>query len=303
MECWALDIVGPLPVTEKGNRYILSMCDLFTRWAEAVPLPDQTATSIAKAIVDNIVAVHGLPGSILTDQGRNFESQLVADLCRLLGIKKIRTTAYHPQGNGLCERFNGSLCDILASLVNADGTNWDVFLAPALGIFRAKKNRSTGFSPFELTFGRTPKCLPDINAPDHQYRSPYITHSSYAEALRQRLSSLHETVRDRQTEAALKLPAPQCHRPPLAAGDTVYVKRPQKQHKFAARFEGPFTVVNPIDSHNVGISRGSRNFITHTQRLKQPPGRSRRPPERFGNLLTGENYKKALRMRGGRDVG
>jgi hypothetical protein len=300
MECWAMDIIGPLPPTEKGNRFILTMCDAFTRWTEAVALPDQTAESVAKAVVDHIIAVHGVPESILTDQGRNFESSLMAELATLMGIKKLRTTAYHPEGNGMCERINGSLCEILASLVNIDGNNWDVLLNPALGIFRSKRNRMTGFSPFELTFGRPPKCVPDLQIASSMSQSPYMTHHEYASYLRQNLAKLHESVVDKQVQCALNSPEIE-DTDPIDTGEEVYIHRHQRRHKFAERFDGPYEVVRPVDAQNVEVrnSKGGTTTV-HTQRIKRVPSRARRTPQRYGNLLVGHAYERALH--GGRNV-
>jgi transposase InsO family protein len=160
-----MDIVGPLPVTCFDNRYILTMCDTLTRWAEAVVLPNQNASMIARAIVDRVAAGHGVPQRILTDQGANFESELVHTLCRLLGIRKVNTTAYHPQGNGHCEKFNGTLSNIIATMTNLNGNDWDEALGVALFHYRTKIHTSTGVSPFHMTYGREPRCIPDLKMP------------------------------------------------------------------------------------------------------------------------------------------
>ncbi len=165
------------------------------------------------------MAVHGVPGTILTDQGRNFESDLVADLCKLLGIKKLRTTAYHPQMNGMCEKFNGTLCNILSTLVNVDGNDWDVYLAPAIGIYRLKMNTTTAYAPFELIFGRQPRCIPDVEAPDPQTKFPFLIPQSYSEVLKHRLHNLHRNVQQAQIQQVLWTPTPLM--PPLLLGDQV----------------------------------------------------------------------------------
>ena len=106
MELWAMDIVGPLPVTAQGHQYILVMGDHFTKWVEAVPLANQTAETVARAFVENVVARHGVPVKLLTDQRSNFESELMKEVFRILGVHKLRTSAYHPQTDGQVERFN-----------------------------------------------------------------------------------------------------------------------------------------------------------------------------------------------------
>lgn len=111
-DCVALDIVGgmdSLPQTSRGNRYVLSIIVCFTRYAIAVPLLDQSADSVISALLGLWLTVYGTPHRIRTDQGRNFESEQFASFCTLFRICKIKTTAYRPQSNGICERFNQTL--------------------------------------------------------------------------------------------------------------------------------------------------------------------------------------------------
>ena len=109
LERVAVDINGPLPRSESGNAYVLVICDCFTRWTEAVALPNQAAETVAKAFVDTYVSRFGVPLSIHSDQGSNFTSSLFNDMCGLLQIKHTTSTALHPQSNGMVERFNRTL--------------------------------------------------------------------------------------------------------------------------------------------------------------------------------------------------
>ena len=97
MELWAIDVLGPLPMTARGNQYILVMPDHFTKWVEAVPMPNQRAETIAKAFVDEVVTRHGVPTKLLTDQGRNFEADLMKQVLSLLGVQKLRTSRTTPK--------------------------------------------------------------------------------------------------------------------------------------------------------------------------------------------------------------
>ena len=99
MERIAMDILGPFPVTENGNKYILVICDYFTKWVEAIPIPNQEASTVAESGVNKFICVFGVPLQIHTDQGTNFESKLFQEICRL-GLKKTRTTPLHPQSDG-----------------------------------------------------------------------------------------------------------------------------------------------------------------------------------------------------------
>ena len=115
-ESIAMDIVGPLPKTKRNNRYMLVVIDYYTRWPEAFTLEHQDAHSVALRLISEIISRYGAPYVIHTDQGTNFESKLIAELCKLYDIKKTRTTPYHPQSDGLVERLNRTLVDTIALL-------------------------------------------------------------------------------------------------------------------------------------------------------------------------------------------
>ena len=115
-----MDILGPLPETPRGNRYILVIGDYFTKWKEAFPLKDTEALTIARVFVNEFVCRFGVPDSVHTDQGKNFEAKTIKEICTLLDIKKTRTTAYHPQSDGFVERFNRTLLGMLSMAVRED---------------------------------------------------------------------------------------------------------------------------------------------------------------------------------------
>ena len=149
----AMDIVGPLPRSKAGNKYILTVCDCAMRYPEAVPLPNIKVERIAKELVKLFSRV-GIPDEILTDQSTNFMSVLLQEIYRLLHIKWIRTTPYHPQTDGLVERFNGTLKAMLKKLTSRNQKDWDELLPYLLFAYREVPQESTGFAPFELLYGR-----------------------------------------------------------------------------------------------------------------------------------------------------
>jgi transposase InsO family protein len=130
------------------------MSDHFTKLVEAVPLANQRADTVAKAFVDEVVTRHGVPRKILTDQGRNFEAELMRQVFHLLGVEKLRTSPYHPQTDGHVERLNRTLKGILTAYVNKDHTDWDVHLPLALFAYRNSVHSSSGVSPFRAVYGR-----------------------------------------------------------------------------------------------------------------------------------------------------
>ena len=115
-----------------------------TKWVEAFPLPDQTSASIARLLIDHVVCRHGVPKQLLSDHGANLLSELMRDLCALTGMKKVNTTAGHPQTDGLVENFNKTLRAMLAKHSKAMGSNWDIHLQQLLFAYRTKPHMSTG---------------------------------------------------------------------------------------------------------------------------------------------------------------
>ena len=148
-----IDIVGPLPITNKNNRYIVVAMDYFTKWPEAKPLPEATAREVSTFLFEDIICRHGCPQKILSDRGSHFNNQLIHELTNKFQIKHGFSTPYHPKTNGLVERFNKTLCESLAKLGNEDN-QWDQRIPAVLFAYRTKKQESTQITPFFLTYGR-----------------------------------------------------------------------------------------------------------------------------------------------------
>ena len=142
------------PKTAKGNMYVLIIGDYFTKWVEAYPMSDMEATTIAKCLYDYICCF-GAPDMLHTDQGRNFESALISELCKSLGITKTRTTLYHPQSDRMIECFNRTLLSMLSMVLGEEGEeNWEVALLAVMLAYRSSPHQTTHQSPFMLTFGK-----------------------------------------------------------------------------------------------------------------------------------------------------
>ena len=154
MERVAIDVLGPLPVSESGNRYILIAMDYFTKWPEAYALPNQEAQTMAKVLVDQFVSRFGAPAQLHSDQGRNFESEVFTEMCKLLGIEKTRTTPLHPQSDGMVERYNRTLEHQIAMFVNDNQKDWDQDISLLLMAYRTATHESTGLTPAKMMMGR-----------------------------------------------------------------------------------------------------------------------------------------------------
>uniref|UniRef100_A0A8C4X6A1 Gypsy retrotransposon integrase-like protein 1 n=1 Tax=Erpetoichthys calabaricus TaxID=27687 RepID=A0A8C4X6A1_ERPCA len=156
-----VDIVGPLKPSSRGFKYILVMVEYATRYPEAVPLRSANTKNIARELV-NLFSRVGIPKEVLTDQGTPFTSDTFREVARLLRISHLKTSVYHPQTDGLVERFNQTLKQMLRKVVSADGRNWDQLLPLVLFAYWEVPQASTGFSPFELLYGHQPRGLLDM---------------------------------------------------------------------------------------------------------------------------------------------
>ena len=161
-EWLGIDVTGPHPTSSKGNTYILTVIDHFTKWGELFPMRNQEASTVAKLLMDRVICVHGCPIQILTDQGPNFESQLFGELCRRMSIDKIRTSPYKPSTNGNIERFHATMHSMLAKWVSENQRDWDDKLPAVAFAYRITPQEATGYTPFFLQFGREARITADI---------------------------------------------------------------------------------------------------------------------------------------------
>jgi len=192
----AIDLVGPFTVTEGGNRWILVLMDHFSRWQDAIALPEATTTVIADKLCQ-LFSYFGVPEEIHSDQGAQFQSQLMSELCSIWGVEQTRTTPYNPKGNGIVERNNRVLGDALRTLILSSGNaNWDELLPHIMAVLRATPHSFTQETPNYLMFGR------ETRIPDQLSMQPILmeefTRDEYALKLSQALQDAHELVRDKQ---------------------------------------------------------------------------------------------------------
>ena len=153
MSFTAMDLVGPLPLSHDGNRYILVFTDYFTRWVEVVPIKDKKAETIARAFFSIVACRWGAPLRLLTDNGKEFTSKFMQELHVLLGTEHLLTTPYHPEADGMVERFNATLISHLAKVISYDQKNWDELLPPVVFAYRTSPHSVTGVSPFKAMTG------------------------------------------------------------------------------------------------------------------------------------------------------
>ena len=143
-------------------RYVLVVTDHFTKYSWAFPTRNQEAKTVAKILFENIIINFGIADRFHSDRGGSFEAKVIHELCKLLGVAKSKTTPYHPQGNGATERFNRTLISMLRTLSEEQKLTWKDHLSSLVFSYNCCRHESTGYSPFYLMFGRTPKLPIDI---------------------------------------------------------------------------------------------------------------------------------------------
>ena len=159
---------------------VLVITDHFTRYALAYPSKTQTAQATARILWDNFICHYGFQEKFISDQGRNFEFDLIKELCKIAGVKKLHTSPYHPQGNGQCERFNSTLCNMLGTF-SEEKSDWKSYLGCMTHAYNCTQHASTTYSPYFLMFGRHPRLpidvefgLPKHNCGDNSSKSRYV---------------------------------------------------------------------------------------------------------------------------------
>ena len=208
LERIAVDVLGPLPVSEKGNKYLLIVGDYFTKWVEAYPLENQRADVVAEVLVKEFIFRFGVPMQMHSDQGRNFESAVFSGVCNLLGINKTRTTALHPESDGMVERFNRTLERFnrtlenqLAIFVEHHQKDWDDHVPLLMMSYQSAVHESTKQTPAKLMFGREVNLPLDLlfgRPPNKKVKSL----DDYVEMLEKRLENVYEFARIRTRVAS-----------------------------------------------------------------------------------------------------
>ena len=199
MECVALDLIGSLPLSHKGNTYVLIASDYITKWSEGYPMPDMKTTTIVDNFVTNCVCKFGVPRQIRTDQEKLFESGIFKELCNKLSIDNTRTTAFRPESDGLVECFNRRLEDILSKYDSQNQKKWDEHLPWAVMAYGSSEHDTTKFPPCMRMLGREIELPVDlIYGPHTQSETiPDETHAvfAYSNNMQKRMWKVHEKAR------------------------------------------------------------------------------------------------------------
>jgi transposase InsO family protein len=252
MEIICIDYLS-LERSKGGFEHILVVTDHFTRYAQAFPTKNQTASTTAKVLFDQFFVHYGFPDRIHSDQGANFESHLIKELCNLAGISKSHTTPYHAMGNGLCERFNQTLLKMLGTLPENKKADWKSYVAPLVHAYNVTIHESTGFSPYFIMFGRQPKLALDALLGIHIEENTSKSRNEYVRKLRDKLSLAYNKAKQTADKTAevnkdkydIKAKAATLH-----PGDIVLARNVslRGKHKIADKWESePYIVVSQPD--------------------------------------------------------
>ena len=166
---------------------VLIVTDHFTKYVQAYVTPKQTAVMVARTLWENFLVHYEWPEKILTNQGKSIENNLIQELCELAQVKKLRTSPYHPETNGQCEHFNATLIGMLSTLPTHAKKNWQEWIATLTHAYNCTATSVTGFSPFFLMFGRTPKIHLDIKMGVTLMDQEPESYQNYAKKLQARL--------------------------------------------------------------------------------------------------------------------
>jgi transposase InsO family protein len=273
-----IDITGPHPKSRSGFTYILTLSDYFSKWADAFPIRNQEASTVAKVLAERVFPYMGTPLQTVTDRGSNFQSQLFNELLQRLGIDHVQTTAYNPSTNGQVERFHRTLNSTLGKVIAENQRDWDFHIPYAVAAYPATVHEATGYSPNFLIYGREVAAPLDVvtgQPPNSASISPSV--GDFVDDRLATARTAYGIVRENLRKAAER----QKHYYDLrvkkanyTAGDRVWLWRPRRKtgrkFKWARCFTGPFTVIEPLGPVNYRIRRSNRTepIIVHVDKLK-----------------------------------
>lgn len=248
----------------KGNiSNVLVITDHFTRFAVAIPTRNQTAKTTADALYNDFIVRYGIPARLHADQGANFESAVIKELCEIMGIKKSRTSVYHASGNGMTERFNRTLISMLGTLETDQKKNWKHYIAPLVQAYNCIKHESTGFSPYMLFFGREPRLPVDLAFTLDNGTNDKPSYSEYVQELQKQLKEAFEIANKHADLARKKQKANydlKARAAQLEVGDRVLVKilAHDGKHKLADKWADEIYVVTEQPNLNIPVYKVKR---------------------------------------------
>ena len=274
LEDVAMDMLGPLLKTPRGNRFILVIVDRFTKLTVTVPMKDTRSFDIAKAFVNHWVFVYGPPRTILTDNAGNFRSKWIQEVHRRLGIKSKSTTTYHPQSNGQTERFNKTLLSALRKYVSDHPYDWDLYTHALTYAYNTHVNTVTGLCPFDLVLSRTPLPVGMETEPTGALLSHRQARMQWMAKLGIAIASSRKRFQTAQARTKRNFDSRRRGRyKRIEAGNFVYLRKEKsssaigERHKLAKLADGPYEVVQ-VKPNTVVLQRDNEREEVNIDRVE-----------------------------------
>ena len=272
----AVDLIGPiLPPSERGHRYALVMVDYATRYPMAVPLKTIDSQTVAQALWDMWTSV-GIPSEVVSDRGTQFTSDMMREVYSLLQVQGKYTTPYHAQANGLVERYNGTLKTMMRRMTVERPRDWDRVIPALLFAYREVPQESTGFSPFELLYGRRVKgpmqVLKGLWTQEPEADGDLRTTTEYVLELRNRIGETCAIANQNLSRAARRYKRVYDRKSvsrKFAVGDNVLLLLPSKHNKLELRWQGPYPITQVIGECDYTVSIRGKEKIFHANLLKK----------------------------------
>jgi transposase InsO family protein len=241
-----MDFHGPItPTTKDGNKYIISLTDVLSKFVITKAVRDCTASTAARFITEEVILKYGTPKCILTDNGTHFTASIMSELFKKIGVTHLYSTPYHPMTNGQIERYNATMDSKIAALSNEKRTNWDEQLQYVTFNYNTNIHTTTGETPFEMMYGRSPILPFDQQQPTINL----VQNPQHITELKQYLATLTE-------RAKMNILQQQCryknrydrHRadPIRKINDLVLIKVLNRRSKFDIRYEGPYRIIQQL---------------------------------------------------------
>ena len=299
----SVDLMGPFgrAPTKRGNRYVIVVLDLFSKGVEIAAIPDKSAETVAGALTE-VIYRHGLPESILTDRGLEFDNQYLLSLSNAMGIDKKRVSAFHPQSNGAVERANKTIGSLLRRNAQEYGESWDTCTGLVRFQYMTAPHHTTGYSPFYLQYGRHPRA-PEMARLDDA--KAIRSEQEWVKRLKCDLQEAHKHVvvremikkekrNERSGENNVNV---QYHE-----GDRVFMKVPKRvgmPGKLQTRWEGPFIIISCRQGNTYRVKKEDnfrQRYVRHYDELKPVEQRNERLQDECGRKQNAEQQSTRPRL-------
>ncbi|CAF3104286.1 unnamed protein product [Rotaria sp. Silwood2] len=273
-----MDWWGPTTASLDGNRYVLVITDRLSGYVFAKASPTNTAQDTARILMEEIILVHGPPDMLITDQGTHFNNELMNAISHLVGYKHVFSTPYHPQTNGQTERWNATFVTHMAKFCNINHDNWDTFLPSIVFAYNHGVHSSTGFTPYQLAFGRQPRNPFQPPAITFTFNKPQDYWTQLIQYRDIALKQARNNIIHQQQLSKLRFDKNRSH-PNFLPGDLVWMKIFIGRNKLDARYTGPVRIIQVLSPVSFIVEDDNfQRFQVHSNNLKRVYSREQLVP-------------------------